>query len=226
MTDGPPIGATSASELKAQIEMEREGVPFLVWRDGGGEQRILPLADTVQRVSVGRDEATDVALEWDTEVSRVHAELERIGSDWAITDDGLSRNGTFLNGARISGRRRLRDRDALRFGRTPMVFRHPLQSEAGLTQKAPETVDATAISETQRRVLVALCRPFKDPTPYTTAPTNQQLADELFLSVEAVKAHLRVLFAKFEVDGLPQNQKRLKLVHRALESGVVTHREL
>ena len=33
-------------------------------------------------------------------------------------DDGLSRNGTFVNGERLSGRRRLTDGDTLRFGGT------------------------------------------------------------------------------------------------------------
>jgi hypothetical protein len=41
-----------------------------------------------------------------------------------------------------------------------------------------------------------------------------------------VKTHLRALFARFEIDDLPQNQKRLKLVEIALKSGVVSRREL
>ena len=37
-------------------------------------------------------------LDWDSEISRVHAALERIGDDWTVVDDGLSHNGTYLNG--------------------------------------------------------------------------------------------------------------------------------
>src|SRR5437763_10139216 len=106
----------SASELKAQIEAERAGLPFLVYRDGSGQQRILTLTAERQRVTVGRGETNDIGLEWDTEVSRLHAELERIGSDWTVADDGLSRNGTHVNSERVVGRRRLRDGDVLRFG--------------------------------------------------------------------------------------------------------------
>jgi len=38
------------------------------------------------------------ALEWDSEVSRVHAELVEIGGAWTVSDDGLSRNGSYRSG--------------------------------------------------------------------------------------------------------------------------------
>ena len=75
-------------------------------------------------------------------------------------------------------------------------------------------------------MLVALCRPFKDDDGFAAPATNQQIAAELFLSVDAVKGHLRTLFAKFGVDELPQMQKRLRLAERAFQTGVVTEREL
>ena len=53
------------------------------------------------------------------------------------------------------------------------------------------------LSETQRRVLVALCRPFRDGSAFATPATNQEIAAEVFLGVDAVKTHLRALFAKF-----------------------------
>jgi hypothetical protein len=46
------------------------------------------------------------------------------------------------------------------------------------------------------------------------------------LSLDAVKGHLRGLFAKFEVDSLPQNEKRLRLAERALNSAAVSVAEL
>ena len=109
----------SPVELKEQIEAEREGTPFLVYRDGDGAQQHL---QAVRRGRAGhrrpRLAPTDIWLDWDTEVSRLHAELGRIGADWTVSDDGLSRNGTHVNGERVVGRRRLRDRDVLRFGQT------------------------------------------------------------------------------------------------------------
>jgi pSer/pThr/pTyr-binding forkhead associated (FHA) protein len=223
------IGAApvqTASELKAQIEAERIGVPFLVFRDGDGEQQIFQLGEELERVTVGRAASTDICIEWDTEVSRLHAELERIGGDWTVSDDGLSRNGTHVNGERVVGRRRLQDADSVRFGRTLATFRQPLASDASETVVAQDVLDRASLSEAQRRVLVALCRPFKESTGYVTPATNQQIADELFLSVDAVKTHLRALFSKFGIEDLPQNQKRIRLVELALKSGVVTPRDL
>ena len=170
--------------------------------------------------------ATDIWLDWDTEVSRLHAELERIGDDWTVSDDGLSSNGSFINGERLAGRRRLRDGDAIRFGKTVAVFRAPRASDAGSTIIAEDSPEAVQLSDAQRRVLVALCRPYKDGSSYATPATNQEVADELFLSVDAVKTHLRALFAKFGVEDLPQNQKRVKLVENALRSGAIAPRDL
>jgi DNA-binding NarL/FixJ family response regulator len=75
-------------------------------------------------------------------------------------------------------------------------------------------------------VLVALCRPFRDGAAFATPATNQQIAGELHLSVDAVKSHLRALFEKFGVTDLPQNAKRVALVERALQSGLISERDL
>jgi pSer/pThr/pTyr-binding forkhead associated (FHA) protein len=216
----------SAGELKAQIEAERVGVPFLVYREGSGGQQIFVLHLGVQLISVGRGSGADICLEWDTEVSRLHAELERIGDDWTVSDDGLSRNGTHVNGERVVGKRRLRDGDIVRFGRTVARFRQPQDAGRTETQVAPDLLERATLSDAQRRVLVALCRPFKASSGYVTPATNQQIADQLFLSVDAVKTHLRALFGKFGIEDLPQNQKRVRLVELALNSGVVAPRDL
>jgi len=85
---------------------------------------------------------------------------------------------------------------------------------------------AATISPAQRRVLLALCRPYKDGDSFATPATNQQIGEELHLSVDAVQTHMRALFEKLEVGDLPQNQKRVALVERALQSGIVSRREL
>ena len=216
----------SPVELKAQIEAERAGEPFLVYRDGAGVQLLFVLHPGIDRISVGRGAGSDVCLEWDTEVSRLHAELERIGDDWTVSDDGLSRNGTHVNGERVVGKRRLRDGDMVRFGRTVASFRQPRDAGHTETKVASDLFERAALSDAQRRVLIALCRPFKDSGGYVTPATNQQIADELFLSVDAIKTHLRALFGKFGIEDLPQNQKRVRLVELALNSGVVTPRDL
>ena len=221
-----PAHSWSPSELKQQVQAEREGGAFIVYREAGGEQRIVKLGGAEGRVTIGRDSETDIRLDDDGKVSRLHAELVCLGGDWIVADDGLSRNGSFVNGKRVSGRRRLHDQDTLRFGATKMIFRAPGGKHTRETHVAGDAPTAADVSEAQRRVLLALCRPFKEGRPYAMPATNQQIADEVFLSVDAVKAHLRMLFKTFAVEQLPQNEKRARLIERAIESGVISPREL
>jgi pSer/pThr/pTyr-binding forkhead associated (FHA) protein len=221
-----PADSGSVSELKARIDAERAGQPFLVYKDGDDKQRLLILEPSLSSASVGRRQTSDLVLDWDDQVSRLHAQFERVEEDWTVVDDGLSRNGTFVNGERLSGRRRLADGDTVRFGATTVTFRSPRADEQSGTAIGGEAPTAVELSTTQRRVLLALCRPYKDGTAFASPATNQQIADELFLSVDAVKTHLRVLFAKFGVEELPQNQKRIRLVERAFYGGVISERDL
>ena len=206
------------------MEAERLGQPFLVYRDEAGKEQLLPLGP-LDRATVGRGPEVDVRLDPDPEVSRLHAELEHMGGAWVLADDGLSQNGSYLNGERVAGRRRLRDGDLLRFGSTEVRFRAPAASRVGETRPADEC-DRPELSSTQRRVLVALCRPYRDAGAYARPATNRQIAEEVFLSVDAVKGHLRALFARCGLEQMAQNEKRLRLVERALESGAVSRHEL
>jgi pSer/pThr/pTyr-binding forkhead associated (FHA) protein len=217
---------TSAPELKAQIEAERSGRPFLVLRDGEGEQRIVVVEEGRDELWVGRGEAAGLRLDWDEEVSALHAQIEVVGDECTLLDDGLSRNGSFVSGERVHGRRRLRDGDTLRFGRTSVLYRRPAESAPEATAIASEVPAAATISPGQRRVLLALCRPFKDGTAFATPPTNQAIAEELHLSVDAVKTHMRALFEKLGVEDLPQNRKRVALAERALQLGAISRHEL
>lgn len=217
---------TSAAELKAQIEAERGGRPFLVYRDGDGEQRIVVFEEGRAALWVGRGEAADLRLDWDGEVSALHAQIEVVRGECTLLDDGLSRNGSFVGERRVDGRRRLRDGDTLRFGRTAVLFRRPGEGAPEATVAATEVPAAASVSPAQRRVLLALCRPFKDESAFATPATNQAIAAELQLSVDAVKTHMRALFEKLGVENLPQNRKRAALVERALNSGAVSRREL
>ena len=207
----------SPTELQEIIKTERLGQPFLFMRDGDGVQRVVTLDD--DRLVLGRMPGNDLEIPWDPRVSGVHAHLERRGARWIVEDDGLSRNGTFVNGERLRGQRTLRDGDVIMVGDTLMGFRHPVSEPILATVTVP--VAATPeISDAQRRVLVALCRPLSRDAPAAPA-TNEQISDELFLSLSAVKGHLRVLFGRFGLEEAPQNQKRLLLAERALQTMIV-----
>jgi pSer/pThr/pTyr-binding forkhead associated (FHA) protein len=223
VSTNPPTGAKSVSELKARIEAERAGRPFLAYRNRDDEQRIFPFEPDLAHATVGRQPSSDLALAWDDQVSRLHAEFERVQDAWTVVDEGRSRNGTFVNGKRLTGRHRLVDGDTVQFGSTTMTFRIPsigAQADAGAVPR-PED-----LSTSQHRVLVALCRPDKEATADARPATDQQIAEELFLSVATVRSHLQVLFAKFGIEQLPRDQQRIRLVEQALYSGLISERDL
>jgi pSer/pThr/pTyr-binding forkhead associated (FHA) protein len=210
--------------MQERIHAEREGKPFLLLRDGTQTQHIIRLPTDRDRLTIGRGDGIDLALDWDPRVSRVHAELERVGETWALADDGLSRNGSFVNGRRVRGRQRLEEGDELRLGGTRVVFRAPEGGVGGAaTTKVSQSVVAfTAVSDAQRRVLVALCRPFAGGDAWARPATNKDIAAELYLSVPAVKTHLRALFSRFGIEDLGQNEKRLRLAELAFQAGLVS----
>lgn len=98
----------------------------------------------------------------------------------------------------------------------------PDQTSAGPGEAdgAAVSVGRQSLTDTQRQILLALCRPCIGENRYATPATNHDIAAEVFLSVDAVKAHLRTLYRKFDVEPLPHNQKRIRLVELVLENRV------
>lgn len=221
---GFPAHSVTPSERSALLAAERDGDAFLAYRDGLGDLRLVPIEE-LPRVTIGRTIDNDVVLEADPQVSRAHAVLERSGGGWTVHDDGLSRNGSYVNGERVLRHRRLADTDLLRIGRTSILFRCPTVGAADSTIAAGGA-EAARLTEAERRVLVALCRPLLGPGVVATPASNREIADELCISLSGVKSHVRALFGKLDVDDLPQNRKRAQLARRALESGLVTARDL
>jgi hypothetical protein len=207
-------------ELAARLAAERTGHSFLLLRDAEDALHVVELSPERSRLTLGRDQANDIALEWDGEISRAHAELERLGGEWAITDDGLSRNGTYVNGQRVHGRRRLRDGDCVRLGRSLLTFCAPVGPVSGATVPAADGPVVGDLSPVQRRILAALCRPLVAAGGVAAPASNQEIADAVHLSVEGVKGQLRTLSARFGVADLPQNRKRLELAERAWRAGL------
>jgi hypothetical protein len=212
----------SPTELQTLIHAAGRGEPFLFLRDEAGVAQLNAL--TGDRLVLGRAPGSDLEISWDPRVSGVHAYLERRGMRWVIEDDGLSRNGTLINGERLRGQRTLRDGDVIGVGDTLIGYRHP-EPEPVLATISVPTVSPPDVSDAQRRVLVALCKPLGGEESAAPA-TNEQIAAELVLSLSAVKGHLRVLFSRFGLDEAPQNQKRLLLAERALATSVVRAEDL
>jgi hypothetical protein len=202
-------------------DAERAGAPFLVMRDDSGEQRLVTLPDGAAPLVVGRSDDSDVPIPWDDRVSRTHAQLMRVGTRWYVEDDGLSRHGTRVNEERVTARRPLVDGDVLRVGHTAVLVRIPSHRTSDPTRPESRFALSGPLPPGQRRVLEALCRPCLAPGGPHPPTSNEQIARELHLSVDAVKAHLRQLFRRFDIEHLPQIQKRTALVRIANESGVL-----
>jgi pSer/pThr/pTyr-binding forkhead associated (FHA) protein len=236
----PHAGAQSSSESQTIEEAERSGRPFLVYRDGAGKQRVFVFTAGVDSASVGRRSASDLVIDWDEQVSRLHARLERADGAWVIVDDGLSSNGTFVNEQRVNGSQPLRDGDSIRFGATVVAFRAPTPPPAPAPVRAPSPPPpppsggpgqerarvGVSLSSTQRRVLAALCRPYKGASGFASPATDEQIAEELVLSPGEVGAHLRVLHAKLGVPEQPPHDARTRLVERAFADGLISERDL
>lgn len=201
--------------------------PRLRFTDGSGRPQEVELSPDKQRVTIGRSAQADISLTWDNEVSRLHATIEWMGTHWTIVDDGLSRNGTFVNTDRLTGRRRLHAGDRIRIGGVVLTYHEFNLTRDEETRLAASTAPTMrSLTETQRAVLIALCRPYKHGAAFASPAANQQIAAELFLSVDAIKTHLRALFTKFGVEDLPQNQKRVRLAELALQNGIISERDL
>ncbi|MCA9753120.1 MAG: FHA domain-containing protein [Gemmatimonadetes bacterium] len=94
-------------------------VAWLVFASGPSRGRDFRLPDRITRVGTGADCA--LRLPSDEYVSTTHAELQRDGAEWLLTDLG-STNGTFRNGERVK-EVRLADGDRVRFGLSEFVFK-------------------------------------------------------------------------------------------------------
>ncbi|MGZ4182186.1 MAG: FHA domain-containing protein [Solirubrobacteraceae bacterium] len=96
----------------------------------------------------------DVSIGWDAEVSGLHAELQAFSGEWTIVDDGLSTNGTYVNGSR----------------RPP--HHSPTPSDACLSRCAVHTATAAGSRRPPRTR--------RSPPSYSSASTRSGAATSLF----------------------------------------------
>lgn len=75
-----------------------------------------------EQLTVGRDDANDIAFPADDTISTHHAVLERSAKGWGVRDVG-STNGTFVNGQRLAGEQTLEPGDEIVLGHSAIVFR-------------------------------------------------------------------------------------------------------
>ena len=174
----------------------------------------IPLRNEVS--TVGRGRGVDVRLS-DPSVSRLHAEIVRRGPYYYLSDLGLSRNGTRVNGRPIA-RRVLEEGDVLTFGTARCRIKGLPQEEL-----APESdLRRSATPELTRReldVLVSLCRPALSDDAFVTPATAKEIAGDLVVTEAAVKQHLLRLYAKLRI---PEGtNRRTRLANEVITLGLV-----
>lgn len=215
-----PPHSMSPAELKRLRGLEDAGTPFLAWRDADGAWSFHQL-DGADRgpLAIGRSPGADIVLD-DARVSSVHAELRLAGDQWLVEDQGLSTNGTFVNGERV-GQRRLRDQDALAMGDTLVVFHLPQGAGRVRTTVKKVSVQRSDLRGSEWPVLKALCRT-RVLERSGDIPSTPELVRRLHLSDDAINRALTTLFRRFGVDDHPQGRKRQHLIDAAVQSGVVS----
>ncbi|MGH7747627.1 MAG: FHA domain-containing protein [Candidatus Dormibacteria bacterium] len=171
------------------------------------------------RVTIGRHPTNSIVLAADHNVSRTHAVLEQVGPSWCIQDLG-SRNGTYVNGARIGGRRALHPGDEVRAGTTRLVFRvtRPDSDDpTGTVAHGP----APMLTPREREVLIALCRPVFSGDVLAVPAAVREIAAQLVVGEDAVKQHLIHLYDKFDIPADAPGGRRVQLAREAVLRGAV-----
>ncbi len=194
-------------------------MPAYIEIRGSGPAELFPLDR--ERVTIGRGDQNDVALRDDRLVSQVHAVIESYGASFSLRDLGSS-NGTFVNGQSLTGEQVLRPGDEIRMGRTQLLFRDTGTSAAERTDTGPK---APTLTVRERDVLIALCRPLLNASPFAEPASIAQIAEELVVSDAAVKFHLANLYDKFAIYQSTQS-RRLVLANEALLRRAVTLADL
>ena len=186
----------------------------------GGTADRVPL--TGDRLVIGQSSTNDLALPFDSTVSRLHAILERLPSGWCVRDLN-SRNGTFLNGERVWGERPVRPGDEVRVGQTRLVF-----GLDGPAEQGNETVGADRAPELTRRerdVLLALCAPLASENVFREPASIRRIAAALVVTEAAVKQHLVRLYDKFDLHESDES-RRVRLANEAIRRGALSMAEI
>ena len=215
------LDLATQEDLEARRAAEQRGAPFLLLRDDKGTQRIVELDQRAGSLTLGRRDEADVPLAWDPEVSRLHAELESKAGEWTLCDDGFSQNGTYVNGLRIHGRRRLMDGDLVRVGQTTLAYCDPGAGGLGVTLAPGELGAAPKFSEQQQRILRGLCRPLMGDGEGLRPASDAEVAAETGVREEIVTTELDHLVRSFGLQDMPAADARAEIALLALRSGLV-----
>jgi pSer/pThr/pTyr-binding forkhead associated (FHA) protein len=166
--------------------------------------------------TVGRGKFVDVHLDHPS-VSKLHAEIVRRGPYAYVSDLGLSRNGTRVNG-RVVAQRVLENGDVLAFGSQ----RCQVGGLAAENVLHEASLRRSAMPELTRRevdVVAALCQPALSDEAFVAPATAREIAADLVVTEAAVKQHLLRLYQKLRIAEGPN--RRVRLANEVMALGLV-----
>lgn len=175
---------------------------------------VVVLRDDV--TTIGRGEFVDVRLDHPS-VSRLHAEIVRRGPYAYVSDLGLSRNGTRVNG-RVVAQRLLENGDVLTFGAQRCLI-GGLQAESPLTEVDMLRSATPELTRREADVVAALCKPALSADAFVAPATARDIAADLVVTEAAVKQHLLRLYHKLRIGEGPN--RRVRLANEVVARGLV-----
>jgi predicted component of type VI protein secretion system len=200
--------------------------PVLIYLDAAGCRHAFPLSGRGV-VTLGRRIEADVCLPWDPGISRLHAELINRAGEWVIADDGLSQNGTYVNGLPVEGRRRLHGGDRITVGSTSITFCERADDDADepgasadVTMALPEMQPSWTYSEQQQQILAELCRPLCHDGEGVQPASDAAIGEALGLDPGVVARELDAVAHSFGYRELTPEERRLRTALAALRSGL------
>ena len=173
---GPPVARTT-HEVDLEDEVRAEGRPYVRYRDGV-LFRAISLTPSASPVDIGRVDVCPVRIESDPLVSRRHARLV-FGAGWWSIDDTASHNGTFIGDTRIPGETILKDGACFRVGDTVLSVHLPESVPDQTTSEEPAEPRRLDPNPLQRKILVALARPWLAGHDLPVAPNDADLSRTL-----------------------------------------------
>jgi hypothetical protein len=210
----------STDEFRLVEEVRAHAPAYIRFRDGT-TFKAVGLTPTPSPMYIGRDESCPIRVEADERVSRRHARLIFGAGCWSIEDAG-SRNGTFVCERPVSSEVVLDHEDEITVGDTRISFHQPKGTDLRRTLVAETQNQRLRPSETQRKVLIELSRPwFEHGDEVPVAPTNQAIAQRLGYQVSTIRDAISDLYRQ---GGLERGRvdQRVELVRLAIRERTVT----
>jgi adenylate cyclase len=165
---------------------EPSPAPFLKFEEGDGRE--IPLiSGSVWKI--GRGEQNAIVLIHDL-VSRYHAMIQQLEDGEFYLIDMDSRNGSFLNGQRLTAPAALRDGDHLAFGKSRLCFRNPARAAAGLSSDTPaHWQNAGLFKQATVSVLVVDIRGFAALSQRLDPEVLSKLLNTWYAEVDCIMRH-------------------------------------